>query len=124
MQDYRKLHVWRKAHALALNVRQCTMRFPRAGFGELKLQITSSAESIPSNIVEGCGAFSRKEFARFLAISIKSANEMEYQLLLVRDNSILNPTAWESLTSQTIEVRKMLCSLRAKVLESESDHKV
>jgi four helix bundle protein len=39
-----------------------------------------AAESIPFNIVEGCGAHTRKDFARFLDISIKSSLELEAQL--------------------------------------------
>lgn len=39
-----------------------------------------AAESITTNIVEGCGAATRREFARFLDISIKSTSELEYQL--------------------------------------------
>jgi four helix bundle protein len=74
-----------------------------------------AAESIPSNIAEGCGATTRKEFARFLEISIKSCYELEYQLLLARDNGALSRNHWEQLTDQTVEVRRMLCGLRAKV---------
>ena len=116
MQDYRKLKVWRKAHELALKVRKSTERFPRSGFSELKAQVTSSAESIPTNIAEGCGSFSAKEFARFIDISIKSANETEYQLLLAKDNSIMTFTDWDSLSSETVEVRKMLCGLRRRLV--------
>jgi len=71
MQDFRKLVVWQKAHAFALEIRRVTEGFPR----ELRDQIRSAAESIVNNIVEGCGASSRKEFARYLDISIKSASE-------------------------------------------------
>jgi four helix bundle protein len=67
--------------------------------------------------VEGCGASSRKEFARFLDISIKSATETEYQLQLARDYSVMSLSDWESLTDETVQIRKMLCRLRARLLE-------
>ena len=122
MQDYRKLLVWRKAHALVLNVRKSSQRFPRSGYGPLKLHLNRSAESIPFNIVEGCGASSRKEFARYLSISIKSTNETEYQLKLARDYCVLTPVDWNFLSDETAAVRKMLCGLRKKVLDADKDY--
>jgi four helix bundle protein len=116
MQDYRKLRVWGAAHALAIGVRQATNRFPRTGYASLRSQITTAAESIAFNIVEGCGASSQAELARFLDISRKSSMELEYQLHLARDYGILPDTEWESLREATINVRRMLCGLRSKVL--------
>ena len=116
MQDYRRLHVWARAHSHALNVRKASRRFPRSGYASLKAQITTAAESIAFNIVEGCGSRSPKEFARFLDISIKSAFELEYQLTLARDYRVLTDKDWKTLSEETIDIRKMLCGLRAKVL--------
>ncbi len=119
MQDYRRLRVWRKAHALVLKVRRATHRFPRTGYASLKSQVTRAAESVPFNIVEGCGSHSQRDFARFLDISIKSTSELEYQLLLARDYGVLPTYEWKALTEETIDTRRMLCGLRAKVLESD-----
>ena len=124
MQDYRRLKVWQRAHANTLAVRDVANRFPRSGYASLKFQLLSSAESIPTNIVEGTAASSQKDFARFLDISIKSAGETEYQLLLARDYGVLNPVSFDSLTAEVIEIRKMLCGLRKKVIadgRSESE---
>jgi four helix bundle protein len=116
VQSFRKLHVWRRAHAHAVNVRRVTNTFPRFGYSDLKAQIRRSAESVPFNIVEGCGADSNKEFARFLGISIKSTMELEGQLQMARDDGILSYKRWRELTEETIEIRKMLWGLRKKVL--------
>lgn len=120
MQDYRQLRVWKKAHALTLNVRRTTYRFPRTGFASLKSQLTRAAESVAFNIVEGCGANTRKEMARFLEIAIKSSSEVEYQLTLAKDYEVLGEKEWQALNFDTVEVRKMLCGLRAKVLSREA----
>src|SRR5687767_1853334 len=119
MQDFRRLRVWRKAHALVLNVRRATHRFPRTGYASLKGQVTRAAESVPYNIVEGCGSHSEKEFARFLDIGIKSTSELEYQLLLAADYGVLAQESCTALTEEAIDIRRMLCGLRAKVLASE-----
>ncbi len=117
MQDHRRLRVWTKSHAHILNVRRATHRFPRTGYASLKSQMTRAAESITFNIVEGCGSSSQKELARFLDISIKSASELDYQLVLARDYGVLPDGEWKTLSEQTIDIRRMLCGLRAKVLE-------
>ncbi|MEO7367140.1 MAG: four helix bundle protein [Gemmatimonadaceae bacterium] len=118
MQDYHNLDVWARAHAQSLKVRKATRRFPRTGYASLKNQMTTAAESITFNIVEGCGASSQKDFARFLGISIKSAFELEYQLELARDYGVLKPEAHPALSNETIEIRKMLFGLQEKVLNS------
>jgi four helix bundle protein len=119
MQDYRRLRVWKKAHALTLNVRRATHQFPLTGYASLRTQLTGSAESVPYNIVEGCGATSQKEFARFLGISVKSTFELEYQLRLAKDYEVLDYKEWQALTSEGVDVRRMLCGLRTKVLATE-----
>jgi len=119
MQNFRRLHVWERAHQFALDVRIATESFPRSGYSELKAQLVRAAESIPTNIVEGCGASSRKEFARYLDISIKSTFEVEYQLQLAKDYSILLPNRWESLSSEVVQIRRMLYGLRKPVLTAD-----
>ena len=118
LQDYRKLRVWEQAHALTLRIRAVTDRFPRRGYASLRTQITAAAESIAFNIVEGCGTSSQADLARFLEISRKSSMELEYQLQLARDYGILPQPAWEKLSKEVIDTRRMLCGLRAKVLSS------
>lgn len=118
MQDFRKLRAWRQALALAINVRQATNRFPRRGYADLKSQMTRSAESIVHTIVEGCGAVSQREFARFLEMSIKSSTELEGQLLMARAYQVLPTADFRSLESQTIDVRRAVINLRKRVLGS------
>ena len=106
MQDYHNLLVWQRGHAFVLEVRKVADGFP-PGYSNLRNQIIRASESITFNIVEGCGAATRAEFARFVDISIKSTNEVQYQLELARDYRILDPELWEKLTSEIIEIRKM-----------------
>ena len=117
MQDFRKLDVWRKAHALALKVRRVTKGFPRSGYTAQRSQMLRAAESIPTSIVEGCFCSSQREFARFLEVAIKSAGEVEYQLQLAYDCGILRHGNWQSLTADVVEVRRMALGLRMRVLE-------
>src|SRR5258708_579074 len=119
MQDYRTLRVWKKAFALAINVRRAVGQFPSRGYGDLKDQIVRAAESIVSNIVEGCGSPTQKDFARFLAVSIKSAMELEGHLQLAHAYEILSERDWRALGSETVHTRRMLHGLRKKVLNPD-----
>jgi len=119
MQDFRRLNVWKRAHGLALDARRAAGRFPRSGFASLKSQLIRAAESIPTNIVEGCGAAGQKEFARFLEIAIKSCFEVDYQLQLARDADALSDGDWRPLTSEVVQIRKMLYALRKRILDSD-----
>jgi four helix bundle protein len=116
MQDFRRLDVWKRALAHTIAVRRATGRFPRRGFAELKDQIHRSAESIVNNIVEGCGASTDPDFARFLSVSIKSAFELEGQLEMASCYEIIPTTAWQRLSRETVEIRRMLFGLRKSIL--------
>jgi len=116
MQDFRRLDVWKRALAHTIAVRRATGRFPRRGFAELKDQIHRSAESIVNNIVEGCGAPTDPDFARFLSVSIKSAIELEGQLEMANCYEIIPNAAWDRLSRETVEIRRMLFGLRKSIL--------
>lgn len=116
MQSFHGIRAWRKAHALLLNCHRVLRRFPRE-YGSLRAQLRKSAESIPTNIVEGCGCDSNREFARYLQHSINSADETEYRLLTARDYGILPNRQWAILTEDVQEVRRMLIKFRRKVIE-------
>jgi four helix bundle protein len=120
MQDFRRLHVWARAHAHTLAIRRAAATFRRDGTAGLRRQMVDAADSVATNIVEGCGADSPREFARFLGIAIKSTSELEYQLQLAHDAGYLAKATWQALSAETIEVRRMLYGLRGKVLLGDS----
>ena len=116
MQDFKHMQAWRRAHALAIALHRLARGFSRAGYANLRGQLTRAADSISANIVEGCGAATKKEFARFLDISIKSANETEHHLISARDLDLVSPDEWQKHTAETIEIRKMIYGYRKKIL--------
>jgi four helix bundle protein len=120
MRDFRHIRAWQRAHVLSIALNRLARGFGRRGHAKLRAQLTSSVHSIATNIVEGCGAGTHKEFARFLDISIKSANETEYHLLTSRDLGLISDTAWQTYSSETTEVRKMIYAYRAAVLRDDS----
>lgn len=77
---YKKLLAWERADELAEYVYTLTYKFPKEELFGLTSQLRRAVLSIPLNIVEGHARFSKKEFARFLLISLGSLAETEYLL--------------------------------------------
>lgn len=115
MQDFRKLKVWGKSHALALQIYKATSQFPQSEEFGLVSQMRRSSASIPTNIAEGCGRGGRQEFAHFLRIAAGSASELEYQLLLSRDLTFLSEDSYRELSDKIAEIKRMLSALIQKM---------
>lgn len=111
MGDFRKLRVWRKAHALAINAHRVANRIRGQRYATFRNQIIRSAMSVPTNIVEGRSQKSEAVFVRFLRISIASTAELEYHLLAARDIGAISQGDYFSLISELQEVRMMLYGL-------------
>jgi four helix bundle protein len=111
VKDFRDLKVWEKAHEFVLETYRESRGFPTDERFGLTAHIRRSASSITSNIAEGCGRETDKDFARFLTIAAGSASETEYQLLLARDLGYLSSESHIHLNSQVNEVKRMLNSL-------------
>ena len=79
--------------------------------------------SVPTNIVEGCGQQSAREFSRFLRIALNSTSELEYHLLAARDLQAVRGPDPLTLISQVVEVRKMLYGL-LRYLSSRSEEEI
>lgn len=102
--------VWQKAHELVLEIYRDSSRFPTDERFGLTAQLRRAAASIASNIAEGCGRGTNKDFARFLGIAAGSASEVEYQILLARDLGYLSDEDFDPLNAGVNEVKRMLNS--------------
>ncbi|GAB5494342.1 MAG: four helix bundle protein [Phototrophicaceae bacterium] len=118
MRDFRKILAWQKAHQLVLAIYQATQTFPREELYGLTSQIRRAAASIPANIAEGCGKNSEAKLARYMQISMGSASELEYHLLLAKDLTYLEETQYEELNDATVEVKKMLAPFIKRLRQS------
>ena len=111
VSDFKKLEVWQKAHALALNAHRRATHMRGNQHAALRSQIMRAATSIPANIVEGREQNTDAAFARFLRIALGSASELEYHLLTARDIGALPPDKHAKLLAQLVRVRRMLHGL-------------
>ncbi len=115
MQNYKYLKVWEKAHHFTLKEYELTKKFPKEELYSLTNQIRRAASSIPANIAEGYSKNSQSELAHYLNISLGSANEAEYFLILARDLKYLKEEQCNYLLDLVNEIKAMLISLIGKV---------
>src|SRR5579864_5895777 len=108
---YEDLRVWRRAMDLILEVYRCTALFPKQEIYGLTSQMRRSAVSVPSNIAEGKGRFSRKELLQFLFHARGSLLELRTQITIARELDYLSSTEGETLTNHADEVGRLLNGL-------------
>lgn len=83
--NFRKLDIWKRSMTLVKSVYGTTVTLPESERFGLISQLNRCAVSVPSNIAEGSGRSTNKDFIRFLRNSISSSYEIETQLLLCQD---------------------------------------
>ena len=112
MNNYKELKVWKKAVDLAVNVYKYTQAFPAEERYGLTSQARRSSVSIPSNIAEGSGRNTNKDFDNFLGISYGSTCELETQLIIANQVGFLELSKLKSLSYQIQEIQKMNYALK------------
>ena len=115
MQDFRKLEVWEKAHRITLRIYAITRGFPQDERFGLTTQLRRACASIGANLAEGCCRHSDKDFARFVDISLGSASEVEYFLLLGHDLGYIPDGDFQDLNEDVQEVKRMLAGLNRRL---------
>jgi four helix bundle protein len=116
IQSYKDLIVWQKSIVLVDLVYTTTNKLPDTEKFGLVSQINRSAVSIPSNIAEGAGRSSRKEFVQFIKHARGSLFELETQLIIVKNRYTIEN---QELNNLLIEISKMI-SVLIKKLETEN----
>ncbi|WP_428940505.1 four helix bundle protein [Fontivita pretiosa] len=111
-RNYRDLHAWQKAMDLCEQVYRASREFPQHETYGLRLQMRRAALSVPSNIAEGQGRGSDREWGRFLSIAHGSLRELETQVLLAARLGYLDSTSTEALMLLASEVGRLINGLR------------
>jgi len=112
MHNFKELKVWQLGIKISKQIFLVTRNFPLEERYALTSQLNRCAISIPSNIAEGCGRKSDKEFNQFLSISLGSAFELETQIILAVEFGHLNKEIFNDLITQINEIQKMIGGLQ------------
>lgn len=115
MRSFRQLNVWSESHHLTLDIYQATKSFPKEELFALTNQMRRASASIPSNIAEGCGRGTNREYAQFLQIALGSASELDYQLLLAKDLEYIDVATHAGLNDRVDKIQRQLNILIRKV---------
>ncbi len=105
---YKDLIVWQKAIELVTEIFLLTDPFPRSELYGIVSQMRKAVISIPSNIAEGYGRKSPKEFSQGLSVSYGSALEIETQIIVSKKLKLAPLNSFERSDSLLLEVIKML----------------
>lgn len=112
MHNFEKLLFWQKSILLAKKIYLISHKISSDERFGLISQMKRSAISIPSNIAEGSGRNTDKEFNHFLAVALGSAFELQTQLILSKELELLDEASTTQLTADVIEVQKMIYSFK------------
>ena len=110
-ESFRDLIVWQKAMALVTDVYRATDRFPSRERYGLVDQLCRASVAIPSDVAEGKGRLSRKEFIQMLSRARGSSYEVQTQLEISRNLGFLPDQAFEDLLTKAGEVSRLLSGL-------------
>jgi four helix bundle protein len=102
---YPHLIAWRKATDLAREIYRATQKVPKDELYGLTSQMRRAAVSVASNIAEGKGRYSRREFAQFLYRARGSLFELETQLFIAKELHNLEPLVFRRMEDRTMEDR-------------------
>ena len=109
MRDHTGLEVWRRSIDLASEVYKITKSFPRSEMFGLTAQMRGASVSIASNIAEGSGRRTTKDFISFLHIARGSLAELETQIAIAQRVNLLDST--HEVMTQTRVVGRLLNGL-------------
>ena len=120
MHNYKQLKLWEKAIELVVDIYQVTATFPTEEKYGLTSQIRRCAISISSNIAEGAGRNSDKEFCHFLSNAQGSSFELETQIIVSEKLTLITKEKCETICNKLIELQKMNYNLQIKINPDKS----
>jgi four helix bundle protein len=112
---FRKLIVWKRAHAMTLVVYKASEKFPKHEMFGLTSQIRRSASSVEANIAEGYALGSSANYLRHLNIAVGSLAETECHLEIAHDLGYLPDTEYSQIGDFARETGYLLSRLKASI---------
>lgn len=115
MNYFKELKVWQKAIELVTETYLVTKVFPKDELFGLVSQIRRCVVSIPSNIAEGCGRKTNKDFSNFLGIALGSCFEFETQIIISKNIGYLTDEHFILLESEIQHIQNMIIKLQTSL---------
>ena len=115
MHNYKNLHIWQEGINLARKIYEVTATFPANEKYGIVSQMTRAAVSIPSNIAEGAGRNSNKDFANFLSIAIGSIFELHTQIAICEQIGYINEETTKQLEQQIYTLQQQITTYKQRI---------
>jgi len=120
MNRFKNLNIWKRAVILATEIYKVTQKFPDEEKYGLISQLRRCVVSISSNIAEGAGRNTDKDFKRFVSIAYSSSYELETQIIIATNLEYIEKTKSEELCSEINELQKMMYAFSVKLAKNIS----
>jgi four helix bundle protein len=117
MHNFKELKIWQKSRILVKDIYKISYKFPTNEQFGLTSQIQRAVISIPTNIAEGSGRSTDKDFARFLDIAISSGFETETEIILAHDLEYITEVDFNESIAKIQEVQKMIFAFRQSLIK-------
>ena len=111
MHNYKKLEVWQESVNFVTEIYILTKDLPDTEKFGLISQINRCSVSIPSNIAEGAGRLSKKEFIQFLGYAVASSFELETQLIIAKNLNFIDKNKQMELVNRLNTIQRKIHSL-------------
>ena len=108
MHNFRELNIWKRSIKVAVATYKIAATFPSSERYELTSQVKRAVVSIASNVAEGAGRNTDKEFNHFLGIAIGSSFELYTQLIIAGELGLVAESILEPVLSELDEIQKMI----------------
>ena len=115
MQDFKNLRLWQLSREFVSDIYKLTATFPSHELHSMVNQLRRASYSIPSNIAEGSGKSSQKDFKRYLSIVAGSIKEIECFLILAKDLNYISEEQFKELIDKLEVIGKMNNNLIKKI---------
>ena len=123
VNTYKDLIVWQKAMEMTIALYQIVRKLPKEETYALGEQMRRAAVSVPSNIAEGFGRNSKKEYIQFLFIANGSVCELETQLILCVRLKYLTEQEIQPIINLLDEIKKIIMTITKKLSDNTSTSK-
>ena len=115
MHNYKNLHIWQEGINLARKIYEVTANFPANEKYGIVSQMTRAAVSIPSNIAEGAGRNSNKDFANFLSIAIGSIFELHTQIAICEQIGYIDQETAKQIDQQIYTLQQQITAYKQRI---------
>ncbi len=115
MHNFKELKIWQNAKGIVKDIYLMSESLPQTERYAFTSQLQRAAVSIPSNIAEGSGRGTNKDFSHFMDIAIASSYELENLLLIGIDLNYFTDNKISTSFENIHELQKMMIGFQSKL---------